>query len=335
MRRIKQGMIPLTAFASAALTLALLCSGGNAESAFTLSGSANMPLWLTVGFLAFAAGLVARETDSLFRSETPGPWIPAMTAGLPAAMAIATLAGKPVAALAFELAAALGLLGFLAERQAAATHRRHPGPRIAFYAACILACGAAAELLGHTGFLPAELGGALHATSFRAFLLLIAIAALRWSGSTGLRTGLTPFAAARLRISLFALLASFLIDACAGLGWLGAYAYAISSPIRLVVLARMRMPVPGILPMLPMSRNLARGLRLGLILEIAALGTGMLPGWQAWKAEELLHLLASALMGAAFAFGLVRAAAPFTLPSIRIRPFSVRGIIPAFLRRIA
>jgi len=95
------------------------------------------------------------------------------------------------------------------------------------------------------------------------------------------------------------------------------------------------MPVPGILPMLPMSRNLARGLRLGLILEIAALGTGMLPGWQAWKAEELLHLLASALMGAAFAFGLVRAAAPFTLPSIRIRPFSVRGIIPAFLRRIA
>lgn len=335
MRRTSQGMIPLTAFVSAALTLALLCSEGSAESAFTISGPANIPLWITVGFLTFAAGLVVNETDVLFMSETQGPWIPAAAAGLPAAMAIATLAGKPVAALAFELAAALGLWGFLAERLAAARHRRHPGPRIASYAACILACGTAADLLGHTGFFPAKLGGALHATALRAFLLLITIAALRWSGSTGLRTGLAPFAAARLRISLVALLASFLIDACADLAWFGAYAYAISSPIRMVVLARMRVRVPGILPMLPMSRNLARGMRLGLILETAALGAGLAPGWQAWKAEELLHSLASALVGAAFAYGLTRTAAPFALPSIRIRPFSIRGIIPAFLRRIA
>ena len=62
MRRTSQGMIPVTAFASAALTLALLFSEGSAESAFTISGPANIPLWIPVGFLTFAAGLVVNET---------------------------------------------------------------------------------------------------------------------------------------------------------------------------------------------------------------------------------------------------------------------------------
>lgn len=329
--RMSPGVFLSASFAVAALMVVSLGAGWTADDPFAASG---LPPLLYAGLLAVATFLIVRETTGMFAAEAPGPWIQTLAMALPAAMGIAAMAGAPVLALAVETVGCLGLWILLRLRLSAAPHRRHPGPLIASYAALILAAGAAAGLLGLAGVLPEGIGGMLHGTAFRAFLPLVAIAFLRWSGSTGLRTGLAPFASLRLRLSLAALMASFLADACADLGWLGDSAYSVSAPIRMLLLARIRARVPGILPMLPESAGLVRGIRLGLILEIAALGAGLAPTWLPWNPEGVLRMLGYALTGGSMAFGAARVASLFALPKVPIRTSPVRGF-PSFFRRIA